>query len=123
MAEEGVQSGRSPRVFGARITSLDAILTVLATILAPPLAALLMLHLKRRKDKTRWRSLRTKDFPIWLVHKTYRRRYPSKSTIGEREFTLRGSYYEYKVVFRGPTVPEPSAKVRHMKVSRRRKKG
>lgn len=101
----------------------DTILVVVATILAPTLAALLMLHLKRRKGKTGWRSLRTKDFPVWLVRRAYQRRYPSKSTIGEREFTLMGSYYEYKVVFRGPAVPEPSAKVRHMKVSRRRKIG
>ncbi len=103
--------------------SWDTTVIAGATVLAAVLAVFLTRWLRGGKNDTRWRLLSHKDIPMWIIYRVYRGGFPNKyDPIRRDRFFLKGTYYEYSIRITDPAIREPIAKVRHLKVFRRRKR-
>ncbi len=88
-------------------------------------ATALLWYLQRKKDETKWRRLRHKEVPMWIVYRAYADGFPNKHSPIKQHgqgFFFKGADYEYRIEIVDPTIREPFANMSHMKVYQRRKR-
>ena len=102
--------------------SWDSVVIAVSTVLAAVIAAFLAYYLNHKRVGTKWKLLKCKDIPVWVVHSVYREGFPNKyQSITAKRFFLAGTHFEYLVEITDRTIREPWAKVRHLRVRRRRR--
>ena len=67
-----------------------------------------------------WHTIKsTKDYPLWLIHSLYNLRY--KQGIRRSIYTINGKAWQYRIELSDPFMPEPSATMNGLKISKKRR--
>lgn len=93
-----------------------------STVGAAVLGVFLPWFIRRVRNPYKWRRMRSKDIPLWVVRRLHERHFPKKVTQSQTEYLIKGGYYEYDVRIKPFPVDEPNARVYHLTVYRRKKK-
>ena len=96
--------------------SLDNILIIISSILAPILAVLVTYIIKKRGKK--WKRVKSTRIPLWLIHSLYNKVFPSKTRLADGSHIFRGTYFEYKINFKS-RIAEPESQIKHIIVYRK----
>ncbi len=95
---------------------LDTILLIVSTIVAPIIAVFVTYYFTKERNK--WKRVKSTHIPIWVIHFLYNEVFPDKIQLADGSRVYRGTYYQYKVVFKR-RVAEPDAQIKDIIIYRK----